>query len=213
MPVDLAGVVTDCSRRNVPAGVSLHAGTLQRAVVPGNESQLSRMVSNVVDNALRHTRSKVELSVTVSRRWACISVTDDGPEYQNRTGNASGTGSCGSTTTAPRQAGEAASASPSSGKSPGRTAGKPRPATPRRAPAPNSSYGCRSTALPRDLALARGHVKPALGKNGAMAPPDRRLIAAGCLRRRQSQCPAERDPLILNARWLHLAAQHSSPVR
>ena len=78
MPVDLAGVVTDCSRRSAPQGVRLYAGILQRAVVLGNESQLSRMVTNLVDNALRHTHSKVELSVTVSPQWARISVTDDG---------------------------------------------------------------------------------------------------------------------------------------
>jgi signal transduction histidine kinase len=78
-PVDLVGVVTDCSRRSVPEGVCLRVGTLQRAVVLGSESQLSRMVSNLVDNALRYAHSKVELSVTASPRWARISVTDDGP--------------------------------------------------------------------------------------------------------------------------------------
>jgi signal transduction histidine kinase len=79
IPVDLAGVVTDCSRRSVPPGLSLRTGVLQRSVVLGNESQLSRMVSNLVDNALRYARSEVELSVTVSDRAALIRVTDDGP--------------------------------------------------------------------------------------------------------------------------------------
>ncbi len=84
MPVDLAGVVTDCSRRSVPEGVCLRTGLLERAVVLGSESQLSRMVSNLVDNALRYSRTKVELSVTTSRRWARISVTDDGPGIAER---------------------------------------------------------------------------------------------------------------------------------
>jgi signal transduction histidine kinase len=79
MPVDLAGVLTDCSRRTVPEGVCLRASRLERAVVLGNESQLGRMVSNLVDNALRYARSKVELTVTASQRWARISVADDGP--------------------------------------------------------------------------------------------------------------------------------------
>jgi signal transduction histidine kinase len=137
-PVDLAGVVTDCSRRSVPHGVSLHAGLLDKAVVAGSESQLSRMVTNLVDNALRYARGTVELAVTASGRWAFVSVTDAAPEYQHPTGTASGTGSSGSTTTAPRQAAGAASASPSSGKSPPRMAAIPRSARPTQAPARNS---------------------------------------------------------------------------
>lgn len=78
IPVDLAGVVTDCSRRRIPDGVCLRTGTVERAVVLGHESQLSRMVSNLVDNALRYTRSTVELSVTARDGWAVIRVTDDG---------------------------------------------------------------------------------------------------------------------------------------
>ena len=66
-PVDLVGVVTDCSRRSVPEQMSLHAETLQRAVVLGSEFQLSRMVGNLVDNALRYARGKVDLSVTARR--------------------------------------------------------------------------------------------------------------------------------------------------
>jgi signal transduction histidine kinase len=83
-PVDLAGVVTDCSRRSVPEGVSLHTGTLQRAVVLGSEPQLGRMIGNLVDNALRYARGKVELSVTVSQGRARVCVTDDGPGIPER---------------------------------------------------------------------------------------------------------------------------------
>jgi signal transduction histidine kinase len=79
VPVDLAGVVTDCSRRSVPDGVTLQVGNLDRVVVLGNESQLSRVVGNLVDNALRYATSTVELSLSAADGWASISVLDDGP--------------------------------------------------------------------------------------------------------------------------------------
>ena len=78
-PVDLAGVVTDCSRRPVPDGISLHLGQLDRVFVLGDETQLSRVVSNLVDNALRYAASMVELSVRQEGRQAVVSVSDDGP--------------------------------------------------------------------------------------------------------------------------------------
>jgi signal transduction histidine kinase len=78
-PVDLAGVVTDCSRRAVPDGISLRLGQLDRVFVLGDETQLSRVVSNLVDNALRYAASMVELSVRQDGRQAVVSVSDDGP--------------------------------------------------------------------------------------------------------------------------------------
>jgi len=78
-PVDLAGVVTDCSRRPVPDGISLRLGWLDRVFVLGDETQLSRVVSNLVDNALRYAASMVELSVRQDGRQAVVSVSDDGP--------------------------------------------------------------------------------------------------------------------------------------
>jgi signal transduction histidine kinase len=77
--LDLAGVVTDCSRRSVPDGVCLRVGTLERIAVLGNESQLSRIVGNLVDNGLRYAASAVELSLSAADGWARISVADDGP--------------------------------------------------------------------------------------------------------------------------------------
>ncbi len=78
-PVDLAGVVTDCSRRPVPEGLGLRLGQLDRVFVLGDETQLSRVVSNLVDNALRYAASMAELSVRQDGRHAVISVSDDGP--------------------------------------------------------------------------------------------------------------------------------------
>jgi signal transduction histidine kinase len=78
-PVDLAGVLTDCSRRPVPDDVSLRLGHLDRVFVVGDETQLSRVISNLVDNALRYAGSAVELSVRRDGRHAVVSVSDDGP--------------------------------------------------------------------------------------------------------------------------------------
>jgi signal transduction histidine kinase len=78
-PVDLAGVVTDCSRRPVADGISLRLGWLDRVFVVGDETQLSRVVSNLVDNALRYATSMVELSVRQEGQQAVVSVSDDGP--------------------------------------------------------------------------------------------------------------------------------------
>jgi signal transduction histidine kinase len=77
--VDLAGVVTDCSRRPVLDGVSLRLGHLDRVLVAGNETQLSRVVSNLVDNAVKYARSTVDLSARQDGDQAVISVSDDGP--------------------------------------------------------------------------------------------------------------------------------------
>lgn len=78
-PVDLAGVVTDCSRRPVPDGVSLRAAGFDRVFVLGDETQLSRVVSNLTDNALKYAASTVELSLRLDGHHAVISVSDDGP--------------------------------------------------------------------------------------------------------------------------------------
>jgi signal transduction histidine kinase len=77
--VDLAGVVTDGTRRRIPAGIELRAGRIEPAVVSGDESQLGRVVTNLVDNALRHARGAVRVALTVEDGQAVISVADDGP--------------------------------------------------------------------------------------------------------------------------------------
>jgi signal transduction histidine kinase len=48
---------------------------LDRVFVLGDEAQLSRVVSNLVDNALRYAASSVELSVRDDRGDAVIRVT------------------------------------------------------------------------------------------------------------------------------------------
>jgi signal transduction histidine kinase len=77
--VDLAGVVTDGVRRRTPAGISLRADQIEPAVVSGDESQLTRVLTNLVDNALQHARSAVRVALTAEAGQAVITVADDGP--------------------------------------------------------------------------------------------------------------------------------------
>ena len=78
-PVDLAGVVADATRRAVPPGVRLRAGQVDRAVVPGDATQLTRVVTNLVDNALRYARGTVDVTLKAQGAQAVITVADDGP--------------------------------------------------------------------------------------------------------------------------------------
>jgi signal transduction histidine kinase len=83
-PVDLAGVVTDASRRRVPHGIRLTTTYTERAVVLGDESQLVRVVTNLVDNALRYADHEMELAVRAEKDFAVVTVTDDGPGIASR---------------------------------------------------------------------------------------------------------------------------------
>jgi signal transduction histidine kinase len=77
--VDLAGVVIDATRRPTPAGIELRAEPIEHAVVSGDESQLARVVTNLVENALHHAGTTVQVTLTSEDGHADITVADDGP--------------------------------------------------------------------------------------------------------------------------------------
>jgi signal transduction histidine kinase len=77
--VDLTALVTDVARRPLRDGIRLRLGRLDRVSVLGDEIQLTRVVSNLTDNALRYATSTVELAVHRDGQQAEISVSDDGP--------------------------------------------------------------------------------------------------------------------------------------
>lgn len=77
--IDLAGLVTDSCRRALPPGFSLGLDRVQATHVDGVRTQVERIVTNLVDNALRHARSQVEVSVGVHAGQAVLAVADDGP--------------------------------------------------------------------------------------------------------------------------------------
>jgi signal transduction histidine kinase len=63
----------------VAEGISLRLGQVDRVFVLGDETQLTRVVSNLVDNAPRYAASVVELSVRQDGQQVVVSVSDDGP--------------------------------------------------------------------------------------------------------------------------------------
>ena len=48
-------------------------------MVAGDSEALSRLLVNLLDNAVRHAASKVSVSVCADGGWAVLVVTDDGP--------------------------------------------------------------------------------------------------------------------------------------
>ncbi len=45
----------------------------------GNPDELRRVLANLVDNAVRHTRTRVKVATASEGPWAVLTVTDDGP--------------------------------------------------------------------------------------------------------------------------------------
>lgn len=60
-------------------GVPAVRADLSPAQVVGDRSALGRVLRNLVDNAVRHARSTVEIAVWVQDGSGCMSVADDGP--------------------------------------------------------------------------------------------------------------------------------------
>jgi len=80
VPVDLDEVVSRQVRRVRAGGrVRVDSRGVGAARVTGDPDQLGRAVANLVDNAVRHARSTVTVSVVTAGETAVVAVTDDGP--------------------------------------------------------------------------------------------------------------------------------------
>ncbi len=81
--VDLASLARECvdaaSGSAAQAGVALHLQAARRVLVQGVDPALRRAVTALVDNALDHARSRVDVSVEQQPRAVRVVVTDDGP--------------------------------------------------------------------------------------------------------------------------------------
>lgn len=75
--VDLAALAgEELSQR--PAGRVAVRTHLEPVEVAGSRSQLARVVGNLLDNAQRHARSRVDIAVRAEGPWAVVEVGDDG---------------------------------------------------------------------------------------------------------------------------------------
>ncbi|MEU0224368.1 HAMP domain-containing sensor histidine kinase [Streptomyces sp. NPDC006284] len=74
--VDLAALARE--EAGGRAGVSVRAGGAGDVTVAGSRGQLGRVLANLLDNAQRHARSAVEVSVRRDGDLAVLAVADDG---------------------------------------------------------------------------------------------------------------------------------------
>lgn len=77
-PVELGELLRAVAQR-YPASLVTLAGESSTGWVEGEPEALRRAVSNLVDNAVRHARSRVTLAVGHDGPYHLVTVTDDGP--------------------------------------------------------------------------------------------------------------------------------------
>jgi signal transduction histidine kinase len=79
-PIAIGDVVADVVHRvRSPDGLAVEVAVAGRAVVTGLPGELARAISNVLDNAIRHARTTVRLSVGSDDGSVAVVVEDDGP--------------------------------------------------------------------------------------------------------------------------------------
>jgi signal transduction histidine kinase len=78
-PVDLSAVCESVVARYTAARVPVRADAAAPCLVTGDPDALSRLLVNLLDNAVRHAASQVCVSVRGDDGWAVLVVSDDGP--------------------------------------------------------------------------------------------------------------------------------------
>lgn len=78
--VDLDEVVrASADRQRMQNTVALHTSAVDAARVRGDQATLGRLVDNLLDNAVRHATSRVDVSLAASGADVLLTVSDDGP--------------------------------------------------------------------------------------------------------------------------------------
>ena len=78
-PVDLDEVVTAVVASSQDRKVAVRAAEIEPLQVLGEPALLKQVVRNLVENAVRHARSRVDVALTADSSSAVITVDDDGP--------------------------------------------------------------------------------------------------------------------------------------
>jgi signal transduction histidine kinase len=80
--VDIAGLARDMAEAlSGVHDVRVDAGGLEHAIVRGDPEALQRLLTNLLDNALRHGRARVGVSTARSNGTVTVEVVDDGPGF------------------------------------------------------------------------------------------------------------------------------------
>ena len=77
--VDARDLVAEVAGAYAAARVPVTLVADQPVLIMVDADELHRAVGNLVDNAVRHARTQVEVAARVDQSWAVISVSDDGP--------------------------------------------------------------------------------------------------------------------------------------
>ena len=78
-PVDLDEVVTAVVASSQDRRVAVRAAEIEPLQVLGEPALLKQVVRNLVENAVRHARSRVDVALTADSTSAVLTVDDDGP--------------------------------------------------------------------------------------------------------------------------------------
>jgi signal transduction histidine kinase len=76
--VDARDLVAEVARAYAAARVPVALVANQPVMIMVDADELRRAVGNLVDNAVRHARTRVEVAARVDQSWAVIRVSDDG---------------------------------------------------------------------------------------------------------------------------------------
>ncbi|MGP4096541.1 sensor histidine kinase [Nonomuraea sp. KM90] len=76
--VDVCGLVEEQVRRRVGREIPIYLHLCERAPVLGSPLQLERLLTNLLDNADRHTATRIDVDVVVKEERVHVMVTDDG---------------------------------------------------------------------------------------------------------------------------------------